>query len=351
MFSDKKSLYYYGAAVAVVAIVGYFGMIAKQPFETKNDEKEMIRKYLLNDSPLYGFDKPKLWIHSKYELNARKWKSFGSRSSTDLNQPWLHLTIKTIINHCSDHFHICLIDDEAFSQLIPGWDIDVATVAEPMKVQYRELGLAQLLHIYGGLIVPNSFLCMRSLITLYEGGTEQDRPFICETANRSDYVATQSKRLLFTPDASFMGAKKHDPEMRRMVDYLKMRCRSGHFSSEAEFLGYTAQWYITEVAGGRMTLMGGESIGVKTAESKKPILLESMMEDEFLDLHPNAYGIYIPGDEILKRPKYQWFAVLPADQILEGSFILAKYLKSSMVDVCKPVLTVQSKEIRNVIAI
>ena len=39
----------------------------------------MIKLYLLNDSPLYGQNKPKIWIHSKYELNARKWRDFQSR--------------------------------------------------------------------------------------------------------------------------------------------------------------------------------------------------------------------------------------------------------------------------------
>ena len=78
------------------------------------DDYKLIEQYLLNDSPLYGYNRPKIWIHSKYELNARKWKDFQSRNSTDLNQPYIHATIKTIINHCGNDFNVCLIDDESF---------------------------------------------------------------------------------------------------------------------------------------------------------------------------------------------------------------------------------------------
>jgi hypothetical protein len=56
------------------------------------------------------------------------------------------------------------------------------------------------------------------------------------------------------------------------------------------------------------------------------------MEEDYLDLHKSAVGIYIPNDEILRRPKFQWFAVYPAEQLLETRMIITKYLMSSIVD-------------------
>ena len=112
---ESKNLYYYIFAFSVIAISGYFAKKFKSNFEDSHDEYELIKKYLLNDSPLYGYNKPKIWIHTKYETNARKWKSFYSRTSNDLNEPYIHLTIKTIINHCSNDFNVCLIDDDTFS--------------------------------------------------------------------------------------------------------------------------------------------------------------------------------------------------------------------------------------------
>jgi hypothetical protein len=51
-----------------------------------------------------------------------------------------------------------------------------------------------------------------------------------------------------------------------------------------------------------------------------------------LDLKDNIYGIYIPEDEILIRPKYQWFAALNIDQILETKSFLTTHIKASMLD-------------------
>ncbi len=56
------------------------------------------------------------------------------------------------------------------------------------------------------------------------------------------------------------------------------------------------------------------------------------MEEEYLDLSPNAVGIFIPGDEILSRPKFQWFAVLPSEQILRSKIIISKYLMAAIAD-------------------
>ena len=58
------------------------------------------------------FGKPNIWIHIDYEKNSRNWKSFYSRNSRHLNQPYLHLTIKSIIRYCQDDFNICLINDD-----------------------------------------------------------------------------------------------------------------------------------------------------------------------------------------------------------------------------------------------
>ena len=58
-------------------------------------------------------------------------------NSTDLNQPYLHLVIQSIIDKCGDDFHICLIDDESFSKLIPSWNVDITNMADPHKQLFR----------------------------------------------------------------------------------------------------------------------------------------------------------------------------------------------------------------------
>jgi len=325
---------HYLIALAIIGLATYFGNQIKERIDTKEkDEYEMIKKYLLNDSPLYGFNKPKIWIHSTYEVNARKWRDFSSRNTTDLNEPYIHLTIKSIINHCWNDFHICLIDDETFSKLIPSWEIDLTTIAEPFRSQYRQLGLTEIVYYYGGVVVPNSFLCMKSLKTMYDEGILYGNPFVCENINHATNLVTNSKtgKMLFTPDISFMGAKKNDPVILEMVKVLKQRCQNPHFTNEYEFLGDTAQLALSFIKQQKMNLIGGELIGVKN-QKRKPIVLEDIMEENYLELEPKCYGIYIPNGEILNRPKFQWFAVMELEELLRTNLSIVQYMKSSIID-------------------
>jgi hypothetical protein len=329
----SANIYYYIAVLAIVVSASYIGNHFKQAFNNNDEESELIRKYLLNDSPLYGFNKPKLWIHTKYEVNARKWKSFYSRNSTDLNQPYIHLTIKTIINHCGDDFNICLIDDDSFSKLIPKWDINIMSAAEPKKSQIRELGMAQLLYIYGGVVVPNSFVCSRNLIELYEVASSTNAPFVSENVNRYVNLSAKTKpKLLFLPEPVFMGAPKKNEVIKDYIDFLRSKNSKFHFSAESDIKGETSYWLLEQIKHNKITLIGGEKIGVKTAKSRKPILLEDLMEDDYLDVDKDAFGIYIPEDEILQRTKYQWFAVMSGEEILKSNMIISKYLIASIVD-------------------
>ena len=329
--ADMKKYVY---MVAIVLVASYFANKLKQRFVDGEQDEEyaLIRKYLLNESPLNGYNKPKLWIHTSYCINSRKWKSFYSRNSTDLNEPYIHLTIKSIVNQCGNDFHICLIDDESFSKLIPSWDVDVSTLPQPFKSKMRELGLAQLLYIYGGMVVPNSFVCNKNLIEMFNMGTnEGKKAFVCEAINRTTNLQKEKKKILFIPDMFFMGAVKKDPVMKELVDHLIDRNKNPHFSREHEFLGSNSQFLLKMVEEHKINLLGGELIGIKT-NKRRPILLEDLMEENFLDLHPNCYGVFIPNDELLSRTKYSWFASLSGEEILKANIIISKLIKISMVD-------------------
>ena len=130
------------------------------------EDYENIRKYLLNDD-LGNSTKPILWIHIPYEYNSRNWMSFGSRSFFELNQPYLYLIIKSIIMKCDESFKICLIDDTSFAKLIPEWNINLMSISQPILTNVRQLAMMKLLYIYGGMICPCSFLCMRNLLGMY----------------------------------------------------------------------------------------------------------------------------------------------------------------------------------------
>jgi hypothetical protein len=332
MFFNSKNIYLYVFALSLVAVASYVGNKFKSQFQDR-DEYDLVRQYLLNESPLYGNNKPKIWIHTKYEYNARVWKSFQSRSSTDLNQPYIHLTIKSIVDNCGDDFHICLIDDNTFSKLIPSWDVDLTRLAEPFRTRARQIGLTELVYYYGGMVLPNSFLCMKPLRDFYLNATTGDKPFVCEAVNRTANIVRQGSlsggRLSFLPDLRIFGANKNDPTIKELAIHLKEKIQTPHFSSDRDLLGEDGYWCLDRVESEHMNLVGGEVVGVKT-KCKKPILIENLLEEDYLNLSPECVGIAIPDEDILARTKYQWFAVMDVRGILDGGFILSKYAKSAM---------------------
>ena len=326
---NKKNLPIYILSIGVIFIVSKFSNRIKQTFET-DDTQELIQEYLLNESPLYGYNRPKIWIHSKYEINARKWKGFHSRNTTDLNQEYLHLTIKTIINHCGEDFNVCLIDDESFHKLIPNWDINLSTVAEPMKSQIRNLGMMQILYIYGGMVVPNSLICTKNMKSYYDEMTKYNKPFVCEKIN--NYCNNEKvNKNNFIAGIELMGANKNDPVIFELVEYLKNINKVDHFAQELHFKGVLNHKCQELIENDKMNLMGGEMIGIKT-NTGKPILLEDLCEEAYIDISSRAFGVYIPSEEVLKRTKYSWLASINSKELLNSNLILAKYLKASIND-------------------
>lgn len=333
---NAKNISHYVLAISLVILASYFGTQVKNTFISNGnkDEYELIRKYLLNDSPLYGYNRPKIWIHSTYEYNARKWKSFGSRSSTDLNQPYLHITVKSIINHCGNDFNVCLIDDDSFSRLLPEWSIEISKLSEPERSYYREVAMAELLYVYGGMVVPNSFVCVRNLMPLYLEGIKYNTPFVLEKRNQRSHIVNNEtgKKRVMTSDVSFMGTPKKNPVISALISYLKQRKTIGTRSDEFAFFDYTSEWCNEQVSEKKMNLLDGKYIGVKSRQGR-PILMEDMLAEtqEGLDICPHAaFGVYIPAKEILLRNKYQWFSVMNSEELLNTNLDIVPYMLQSL---------------------
>lgn len=324
MIFSSKNVKYYALTLGLVFVASYVSDKFKDKFDT-NDEYELIRKYLLNDSPLYGFNRPKLWIHSKYEINSRDWSSFSSRNNSNLNQPYLHLTIQSIIDRCGDDFHICLIDDDSFSKLIPSWDIDMATLQEPRKQMFRQLGMMKILYYYGGMVTPNSFICNANLKNLYDEQINKQKPFVFESKNKSIDLMKHKNPSLFIPDSYFMGSLKNDENLHSLMIETEASIKNTHLSSENVFKGAIGQTIVRLFKENRITVCDGKIIGIKTKDGKS-VLLDQLMEEREIDFDDSAVGIYIPSEELLARTKYQWFSVISQEESMNTTAILSKLL-------------------------
>jgi hypothetical protein len=241
------------------------------------------------------------------EMNARNWESFGSRNSTNLNQPYLYVTIKSILDKCKDSFNVFLIDDDSFHKLVPNWKINMDTLPSPSKEHYRQFGLTSLLYHYGGFTVPASTLCLEDLQGLYK-----------ESLGEKDAFAVQT--TVDAPDPRFMGSVRHGDVIRKLRDFEGSLLQKDN-TSEADFNRTLKAWcerYAQVVCGGK--------VGVKM-KCGIPVDLADLLGNNRIDIHEGAKAVYFPADEILRRPKYAWFARMSVAQILNSDLAVATYMR------------------------
>jgi hypothetical protein len=288
-----------------------------------------IRDYLLTDSSKLGAisgKKPILWIPVKYEYNSRRWQSFGSRSSFDLNQPYIYLTVKSIIARCKDSFHICLVDDSSYARLLPGWKYGSTQIPEPIMAHARKLAIVRLLRTYGGMTVPPSFLCTRDLSELYASYCNAPAPahahastmFVSEAVNRTTSVAD------YTADIDVMGCTPDSESMRGLEDYL-VRLLATDSTNAMDCVGKIEQWCNSAVSRKEIQMVPAELVGVRDGAGKR-VQVEELLASSYITFDPRVYGILIPSDDILNRTAYQWFAQLSGEAVLTSNTIIGKYI-------------------------
>ena len=320
--NNKMSMFTYFLLFFLVLVILYMYQRFQQKIdrETTTHNYNIIQEYLLTepeDMRLEKMKKPILWIFVDYEYNSRNWSSFGSRSSYQLNQPYLYLTVKTIIERCDKSFHICLIDEYSFSKLLPHWDVDMNRISNPMKRYMIDLGMTKLLYRYGGIRVPPSFICMRNLITLYDN---IDIPFITEMVNRNQ----TSSHLDFYPNIELMGCQKEENIIGELIEFIQREI-STDYTDEIRFLGTFNRWCNSRIEKGQLQLIDGEMIGTKTTE-KKQVLIDDLLTDDYIEFNSKMYGIYIPERELIGRNHYNWFVRMSPKQVLGGNMIVSKYI-------------------------
>lgn len=296
-------------------------MLEKQAKMSEITDYSTIREILEEQrDDLAQSKKPIVWIHIPYEYNTRNWQSFGSRSTYDLNQPYLYVTIQTIINKCADKFRICIIDDTTFPKLIPDWKIDMNLISNPISDKMRALGMVKLLYIYGGINIPVSFLCMKDLELLYTKGTHDDKPFVCENIDRN----VTSSSFSFYPSIDFMGAPRKNQTIMELMDFMQ-RTISSDFTAASVFIGDFDRWIEGRIRDQRINVISGSEIGVKDINGE-PVTVEQLMGNTPIKFSPNMIGIWIPAKELLKRRKFEYFTRMSISQVLKANIILSKYI-------------------------
>ena len=283
----------------------------------------MIEKYLLNKDSLGSAKKPILWVYLQSntpvipEVNSRFWENFGSRTSSNFNQPYQQLTIQSIINKCSRDFNVCLIDNSAFNVLLPNWNIDLNKVALPIKNHLQLIALTALLNAYGGMIVPSSFICFKSLKDLYELAYTSDKLLVGQIENRTCNEKLQNN-VVASP--IFMACKPNNLTIQNLNNYLTV-LNSKDLTLEQDFLGKVNLW----LQQNDVIMISGISLGIQKIDSSL-VSVEELIGSTYIELDPNAYGLYVPWDKLLNRVNLQWFARLSPEQVLKSDTIIGKHI-------------------------
>jgi hypothetical protein len=281
---------------------------------------KLVHQFLLTTDEGTNVNKPFLWIHSIHDINARQWLDFYSRNTTNLNQPYLYLTIKSIMDKCRQDFNVCLIDDASFAKLLPEWGIDLSRLAEPVKSKFRQLAFAKLLHMYGGLMVPSSLICFKSLRPVFDAALGRADAVVGEFVVRS----SPSDQVQFFPDTKLLGCVKDAKVMADYIHYLEPLL-STDFVAESDFYGQYGRWFYEQIWANRVALIPAEMLGVKDTEGRA-IIIDRLLADSYVDLSHTAVALFVPSDEILRRTNFQWFARMSPEQVLQSNTQVGKYL-------------------------
>ena len=319
----SKYMKYFYSFIVIVAIG-----ILYEKYNNKNEEnqivneQELIQKFLLSENSYLG-GKPNLWIHTTLDINARNWKSFFSRNTRDLNQPYILLCIQSIVNKCSDSFNICLIDDSSFEKLIPGWRIDLDEVADPVKTHLRTLGLMKVLYYYGGLLCPNSVLALQNFKDTYYNSLKYRDCFVGTFVNRS------SVSIKTMPSHRFMGCKRNSKIVKEFIQFLEI-LNSKDYTNTPEFIGMSERFLFKVSKENDIVQLPAQTLCV-IDKNNKLMVIDELLSDSYYQVdEKECIGIYLPADEILKRFKYQWFARMSCEQILDSDLTISKYFLTSV---------------------
>lgn len=353
-------------AYLLIMIVGFIYNKYKKTIDVEEqyEDGQLIKKYLLNDTSLTNNKKPILWVHIEFEKNARAWESFGSRTTENLNQPYQYLTIRSIIEKCGDSFNVCLLDDESLIKIIPEWRTKVEDLPRPLRSHMRELAMATILHLYGGLVVPSSFMCFHNLRNLYDAHLDNDISNIKTNVVIGELRSTSSisAESQYSPSTKIMGCRRYDPLMKEYMEYLSQLIATD-YTQDMDFTGEPSRWWMAKLNPAsaescassaaidvstvpqmtstsasatasankyKVSLIPAEELGAKTMKNK-PVLIEELLSDVDIHLSPTTAGIYIPEKDILKRHKFQWFARLSPAQVLESNTLIGKYMLANAV--------------------
>ena len=262
--------------------------------------------------PIFGYTFPR-------STTVDVGRAGGSRSSTSTNQPYLGLTVGSIVARCKNDFNVCAVTDRSFADLLPNWCADLSKVGDPVRTKLRQLAMARLLSKYGGMVVPCGFVCYRSLKPAYDTAM-LDTGMIVFESNKT--CGADCSEVMLSQE--FMGCRANSRSMQELCALLE-EVASADFTEASVFEGRIAK-HLRQMQGQReITAMPGCTVGV-VDDKGKLVTPERLMQEQYIPFRDHIYGILIPEKQLLKRKEYGWLPQLEPIDAVQADCVLGKSL-------------------------
>lgn len=266
-------------------------------------------------------DKNNLFIFNPTETNARNWYSWGSRNSEELNQPYKMLCISSIIKKCGDLFNVVIIDDNSMPYLLPDWNININDYSGTVKSQLQLLALLKIIYLYGGTVVPSSFLCFSGLETILSKSGE----VIVGNLRNNSIIPSET-----CVSTKIIGCDKNAPTMKSIIDDITI-LNSSDYTDNVKFNGKVEKILYNYIINNPESIseISGKELGVIDSDCKV-ITTDDLLSERPIYFSPRCAGVYINSDDILNRYKFQWFARMSPMQILSSNLEISKLFRNSL---------------------
>jgi hypothetical protein len=271
-----------------------------------------IDVYFFSELYLKKSKNRKLWLHLPFVKNSREWESFYSRSSHKLNLAYMTLCIKSIIDWCGQTYDIIIYDDTNIPVLLPETKVDLTKLSGTLLDKYRELCKLQILHMYGGIMVPPSLFLRKNI-------KEIDDPklwFVCETYN-DDNVSYSN----LTHSTQLMGSNAENVELQKYIQIYAKELTKDFVENHNFDMNYFKQ--------NQIPYINGKLIGTRTRYNDK-ISIEDLMSNKKIILDKNHIGLYIPHEQLIKRRVYNWYCNLSEEEVLKCNVFISYYMLSAL---------------------
>ena len=309
----------YGVMMALIVVLGQWYKSRSQKGSATDARlyQQIIERHKFGvDTDLAG--KTPIWVPVVHEENGRAWPSFGSRVTKEVNQPYLSLCIETLVKNAGSDYQVVVLDDSSYGRLIPGWDIDLSMVSDPMRRELRTLALWKVLYYYGGVLCPPSTICVREFDTIVSQA--QGKCFSVET------TSTALSDNLFEANPRFMGCNKEDSCMQSLIQELE-KVLSGDCTDAVDFDGDIPALIARAAAKGCMVVLDGSVVGVKT-DGGCPVLVDDLFEG--VQFPAGVSCIVLPQADISSRTAYGWFPRLSAEQVIQSQVPFVEYFRLAL---------------------